>query len=209
MLGSSYFIGWCLTLLWVPRFGDILGRKKLFWGCMLCQTFLFVAMLFTKSLLGMTLVIGSFGVCNSIRVTIGFVYLMDLLPKKAQTPVTTVWCVEEALIYLIGTLWLWKIGKHTQGFEIVGLVWSFLSFVLVTWLPESPRFLVSTGQLSKAEGAFSTIAKKNKKELVWDESIFQSYFDKKQSSAHKESSNIPRLSFFLRQPKILINLIMI
>ena len=145
MLGSSYFIGWCLTLLWVPRLGDLLGRKKLFWACMLCQTFLYVAMLFTKSLIGMTFIIGGFGVFNSIRVNIGFVYLMELLPKKAQTPVTTVWSTSMTLIYLFGTIWLWKIGKHTQGFQVVGLVWTIISFVLVTWLPESPRFLVSSG----------------------------------------------------------------
>lgn len=113
MLGSSYFIGWCLTLLWVPHFGDLLGRKKLFWACMLCQIFLYVAMLLTKSLIGMTLVIGGFGVFNSIRVNIGFVYLMELLPKKSQTPVTTAWSTAMTLIYLFGTIWLWKIGKHT------------------------------------------------------------------------------------------------
>ena len=25
-IGSSFFIGWCLTLLWVPRLADIHGR---------------------------------------------------------------------------------------------------------------------------------------------------------------------------------------
>ena len=30
LLGSSYFIGWCFSLLWAPRLADIYGRKTLF-----------------------------------------------------------------------------------------------------------------------------------------------------------------------------------
>ena len=26
MLGTVYFIGWAITLLWLPRFGDKFGR---------------------------------------------------------------------------------------------------------------------------------------------------------------------------------------
>ena len=32
-LGSVYFIGYVLTLLWLPRLADVYGRKILFtWG---------------------------------------------------------------------------------------------------------------------------------------------------------------------------------
>ncbi len=99
-------------------------------------------MITTRSLLVMNLIIGGFGALSSIRVNIGYVYLMELLPKSAQTPVTTAWCIEDAVIYFIATMYFWKIGKQTIGFEIVGLVWSFLCCVLVYWLPESPRFLI-------------------------------------------------------------------
>ena len=31
MIGASYFIGWCFTLLWLPTFADKRGRKKFYW----------------------------------------------------------------------------------------------------------------------------------------------------------------------------------
>jgi hypothetical protein len=112
---------------------------------MVCQVALYIAMITTKSLLMMNLIIGCFGALSSIRVNIGYVYLMELLPKGAQTPVTTAWCIEDAVIYFIATMYFWKIGKQTMWLQITGLVWSCLSCILVYWLPESPRFLVSTG----------------------------------------------------------------
>ena len=35
MIGGSTFLGWSLTLLWLPRLADQYGRKKQFWGCVI------------------------------------------------------------------------------------------------------------------------------------------------------------------------------
>ena len=30
LLGSVYYAGWCSTLLWLPKYSDLYGRKKFF-----------------------------------------------------------------------------------------------------------------------------------------------------------------------------------
>lgn len=50
LLGSSYFIGWVLTLLWIPRLADIYGRTKLIQIAMIIDFILFTILLMSKSL---------------------------------------------------------------------------------------------------------------------------------------------------------------
>jgi hypothetical protein len=44
------------------------------------------------------------------------------------------------------------------------------------WVPESPRFLISTGRIDEARKVFTLIAKWNKKEFVWDEMLFKTNY---------------------------------
>ena len=74
----------------------------------------------------------------------------------------------QSFITIFGSIYFWKISKHAIYFEIVGLIWEFLSCILMFWIPESPRYLMESGQLDKANAVFDYIAKWNKKELIWD-----------------------------------------
>lgn len=40
------------------------------------------------------------------------------------------------------------------------------------WVPESPRYLVSAGRLDEARQAFATIARWNKRPLIWEEHLY-------------------------------------
>ena len=73
------------------------------------------------------------------------------------------------MIYVVGTIYFWKISKHWFWYCLVGYVWQVISVVLLFFMPESPRWLVSVGRLSEAKVAFETIAKWNRTNLVWEE----------------------------------------
>ena len=83
MIGASLFLGWCVTLLWVPALADKNGRKKIFWFGMFCDLMLYTGLLITSSLGVMIALYFCFGMVCSIRIQIGYVYLMEMLPKKA------------------------------------------------------------------------------------------------------------------------------
>ena len=66
-LGSIYFVGYVLTLPWLPRLADVHGRRSLFaWG-MLAQTVCFTILMFTHDYYVMLFAIFGFGLLASIR----------------------------------------------------------------------------------------------------------------------------------------------
>ena len=154
LIGASLFLGWSATLLWLPAFADRYGRKRLFWAGQLLDLLLYVGLLLTDNLIVMICIWFSFGLLTSLRTNVGYVYLMELLPRKAQTPVTSGWNVQEALIYVLGTLYFWKVSTHWIYFTLVGFGWNIVSVIAMIWIPESPRYLVSVGQTEKASMAF-------------------------------------------------------
>ena len=142
MIGASLFIGWCITLLWLPAMADKKGRRKLFWAGMTGDLLLYTGLMITDSLVVMIILYLCFGMLCSIRIQVGYVYLMEMLPKKAQTNVTSGWNVQEAMIYVIGTLYFWQISKHWFWYCLVGYIWNIISVIFLVWMPESPRYLV-------------------------------------------------------------------
>ena len=81
MLGTWFFVGWCATMLWIPNLGDKYGRKKLFWIGMVIMAVCNGVQCFTKSLVAMSISIFTTGMVSSIRANVGYVYLMELLPR--------------------------------------------------------------------------------------------------------------------------------
>ena len=130
---------------------------------MLGQLFLYIGILVTTNLWVMILLWFTIGLITAIRISIGYVFLMELLPKKAQTAVTTGYGIQESLIYVLATVYFWKISLHWFWFVAVGLLWQCVSVVLLYWIPESPPYLVNMGRLEEAKKAFATIAHLNGK----------------------------------------------
>jgi MFS family permease len=91
MIGASLFLGWCVTLLWLPNIADRKGRKRVFWAGMISQMVFYIGLLVTTNLYVMIAMWFIFGMLSAIRIQVGYVYHMELLPRKWQTPITTIW----------------------------------------------------------------------------------------------------------------------
>lgn len=174
MIGSMFFAGWACTLLWLPGFADRHGRRKLYFYGMIINLALYTILMLTRSLIFMNFVWFFFGLLTSIRSNIGYVYLVEMMPKKSQTYVTTFWNVQEALIYFFSVIYFWKISQHWQWIVLVGYCWNVISVICLFWTPESPRFLVAVGQLDEARASFRKIAWCNGREddFIWDEQLY-------------------------------------
>ena len=81
MLGSSFFIGWASTLLWLPSFGDKYGRKMPFAIAMVLNLFLYGVLMITKNIDVMLANLFVQGALTSVRINIGFLYLQEMMPK--------------------------------------------------------------------------------------------------------------------------------
>ena len=138
LIGASLFVGWCSTLLWVPALADRNGRKKYFWLSVAADMVLYTVLMFTKNLIMMIAIWFLFGCLTTIRMQVGYIYMMELLPKKAQTPVTSGWNVQSAVLYITMSLYYLKISKHWFWITLVGWAWNLISVILLFWMPESP-----------------------------------------------------------------------
>ena len=76
------------------------------------------------------------------------------------------------MVYVIATIYFWKISKLWYPFVAIGYVWNIISIILMFWVPESPRWLVSAGKLDEAREAFEVVAKWNSRKLIWDEKLY-------------------------------------
>ena len=103
---------------------------------------LYTVMFFTHSVDVMICVIFGFGALSSIRVNVGYVYLMELVPTKNQALHGTIWNNSECLIYPLAVIYFWQISKNWIYFSVIGYVLQIWSFFVSFFLPESPRWLI-------------------------------------------------------------------
>ena len=82
LIASAFFIGWSVTLLWAPGLADVFGRRLLFSSAMVLNAILFTILMFTESLNVTITVSFLIGMISSLRVNVGYVYLMELVPKS-------------------------------------------------------------------------------------------------------------------------------
>jgi MFS family permease len=82
MIGSSYFIGWALTLIWVSRLADIYGRAWIYRICMVLYIFDLVCVYFVKDITLMIAVNFVMGCLTTARISIGFVYMQEFLTAR-------------------------------------------------------------------------------------------------------------------------------
>ena len=82
LIASAFFLGWGVTLLWLPRMADIYGRKRLFTYGMNVGAVFYTIMMITESIDVMIFATFVMGMITSIRVNVGSIYLMEMMPKS-------------------------------------------------------------------------------------------------------------------------------
>ena len=142
LVSSLFFFGWASTLLWMPRLGDIYGRKWLIACVNLICLGLFLGVLFAPSIYFLATIIFLWGFFNSIRTNVNYVYMMELMPTKNQSFVGTFWNCFEGMINLAATFYLMKVSTNWFNFTAIGLIFQVFSCCTVWFLPESPSYLL-------------------------------------------------------------------
>lgn len=153
LVSSMFFFGWSATLLWMPRLGDIYGRKWLIAYNNLICLFLFLGILFAPNIYFMATVIFLWGFFNSIRTNINFLYMIELMPTKDQSFVSTFWNCFEDCINLFGTLYFMKISSDWFNLAAIGLGFQIIACCTVWFLPESPIYLLRRGRYDELKQA--------------------------------------------------------
>ena len=118
---SMFWFGWCLTLLWMPRLGDIYGRKWIIaYNNLLCL-FFYLGVMFAPNIYFLGAIMFLWGFFNSIRTNVNFLYMIELMPSNKQNMIGTVWNCFEGTINLFATFWFMYVSTHWFGFVSIGL----------------------------------------------------------------------------------------
>ena len=122
LICSLFWLGWCVTLLWVPRLGDVYGRKWMI-AYNNCVSFvLYIATMYAPNVYVLGAVLFTWGIFNSCRTNIAFMYMLELMPKKQQNLIGTIWNCFEGSINLFATYWFMKISLNWYWFVAIGLI---------------------------------------------------------------------------------------
>lgn len=72
--------------------------------------------------------------------------------------VGSTWGVCDAMVYLIATIYFWKVSTDWYWVGFMGLMCNLFSALTCWLLPESPCYLLEKGKIGELEAAMTTIA---------------------------------------------------
>jgi MFS family permease len=204
MLGSVLFGGWVMTLLWLPSYSDTYGRANLYRIAMIATTIAYGLILISKSFL-LTLACAFItGVFTSIRLGVGWPYLLELVHKGSH-PVHSMSLLSVcAFQQIICVAYFKYYSNNAYLFMGVGFGIQVVVLVLTFLMPESPVFLLTKGRMVEAEAALARIAKINGKPLQFNPNDFSDWNKQELCTSFIESPVCvsPNRSFGSTSPRV-------
>ncbi len=118
-------------------------------------------LLYTRSL--NLLMVGFFvlGAISTIRVQIGVVYLYESLTKANYQQLYTFMSILDGAVGILVVIYF-KFYKDRYYILLIGCITQMVGSVCFWFLQESPRYLIKSGQIDKAQAVLHKIAEFNK-----------------------------------------------
>jgi MFS family permease len=140
---------------------DKYGRKSFFQVGVATNFIAFTFVMINTSFWVQVVLLFLMGLNSPTTYIIGFGYLQELVDNKHKSIYATFFNLSEGLIYVITTIYYWKISSHWVYILSFGYFLCALSLMGSFFLPESPVFLVNEGRLGEARKSFDYIARFN------------------------------------------------
>lgn len=148
-------------MLFVPRISDLFGRQKLLIGGGIVQSIPFAALVYTHSYAVAVTSLFIMGGLATITTQVGFIYAYENMRVKNYELTTIVLGLSEGFISVFGALYFSYITKNYYPLILTGFVLTLLGTFGVLYYYESPRFLIKSGQITKAQEVLKVIAWRN------------------------------------------------
>ena len=141
MIGTIYFVGYIGGSIYFPRLADIYGRKPFVIVGGFIQSiwafFLLYSNNFTLIYINMFLI----GIASPFLASIGYNYVIELIPESMENPVNTLIMWWDACGSLIGILYFTYFSSKINTFFGIIAVLGVLASICHILTPESPIFL--------------------------------------------------------------------
>ena len=160
-IGIICMTGLFLSVLFVPRLGDLFGRRPILMTAFLGSIVPLAVVSFAKQVWLVDTVAFLAMPCIIARMSCGFLLLMEHVPRKQQAAVGAVIMVSEGLCQVLWVFFLTVISKNTFQFMYFAVALNIVTAICFIWVPESPRYLYGINNLEKCAEVLAYIAAKN------------------------------------------------
>lgn len=145
MLGSGFFVGMTILVVFVTRLGDVIGRK---WPTNISSMVsipITIGLILSRDLnLSIGLLI-LFGATCPGREQVAFVYISELVPLKNRTAVGSLLLLADATTIGWIALYFLYVSKDWVYFQCISVTLNCIATVMLLFIPESPKYLHSRG----------------------------------------------------------------
>jgi putative MFS transporter len=146
-----------IASIFIPRLGDIYGRKKPFYISLLCACFIQLGCIISTNLILTIAFFFLLGLTQAGKFSMAHVYLQELMPVSYRTAAGTLAQFADAATIVILALYFRFVSKDWLPFQVLGLAMTFISAVALALVPDSPKYLYSKGKFQEARDALKLI----------------------------------------------------
>ena len=161
LISSMYLLGWAVGCLFIPRLGDLLGRKKPMFIIAAISIFVYLGLILSTNMILTMVLFFLLGMSTPGKSTIGYVLLLELIPPGYQTLVSTIIIAADGSIMIFLSLYFRYITKYWMPFQLFQFGVAVVGFLVGLLAPESPKYLDSIRRFQDAKKSIQTIAKYN------------------------------------------------
>ncbi|XP_023219719.1 organic cation transporter protein-like [Centruroides sculpturatus] len=192
LAGSSYFVGFFVSGIVSGQISDRYGRRPvIIWSVVLHITFGTLCS-FSPYYWMFTLSRFFLSAGNTACSLTFYVYVMEVVGPSYREKVMVI----QSFFYTTGTLLLTGVSwflKDWTYIQLCGILPSIIILLLISYIPESPRWLLTHGRLRKAEDVIRNIMKKNKRHTDDLSEIIEELYWKIRTDENKRKMNFLHL----------------
>lgn len=97
------------------------------------------------------------------RATIGYLYMLELIPTEYQAAAGTTLQVVNSSVTILSCLYFYFISKYWLWFQLFGWSLNVLTVICVIFMPESPKYLLTKNRFEECRFILSRMAQVNGK----------------------------------------------
>lgn len=153
LLGSMYFAGWTVACVFIPRLGDLYGRRFPYLISSGLSVFVYLGLILSSNLTLSTIFFFMLGLCCVGKSNLCYVYLLEFIPLRWQVYVGTFLLFLDGSTMIIISLYFRYMSRDWLYFQICGCCATAMAFLGSLIVPESPRYLQSVKRFKEAKVA--------------------------------------------------------
>ena len=161
-IGFIFLVGIFVECSFLTKWGDFYGRRPVFLLGYFMNFVFIIALMYSHNLILDYFVLFGLGISIAARYYVGYTYNVEMCPKPQQIWVSVFQFIMESVVSLLICVYFEWISKNWVPLMYPDLALTFIGFMYVFFMPETPRFLVSTKRFDEARVVFAKIARINR-----------------------------------------------